>query len=222
MYDACLQNVATRVSVLTVATRGACLVWDVAAGGVPQQLRMFLEDASARKCRVAAGELARGLLRTADVHVDGLLELRHLYAAANPSNAEVQSLCSAALPCPVLRQPCAEHAQLCELLRVSHLCKHTGRLQQIVGAQSATTVQTRHRFVQAASSTLATIAGAVMGVQAAQSPALEHSNWSMRPLAYSQAHCTMQIAWLHAHMMDRLGSVLGWQTALLDACVVNA
>jgi hypothetical protein len=77
-------------AVLTLATCGAALMWDVATGGVPPRLGAFLEDGSVRKCRVSAEGLAQRVARSMNIAVSGLLELRHLYIAAQPADPEVR------------------------------------------------------------------------------------------------------------------------------------
>ena len=90
--EAALARSGAAVAVLTIATRSACLVWDVAHGGVPARLREFLDDAAARKCRVSADGLAQSMRESTGVCIAGLLELRRLHAAAHPHATEVPHL----------------------------------------------------------------------------------------------------------------------------------
>lgn len=67
---------------------------------------------------------------------------------------------------------------------------------------------------------LPSIVQAVLGVRVTPSTVLNQSNWAARPLSPAQAQYTMQSAWLHAHLMSRLGNALNWEAPILDACTV--
>lgn len=85
-----------RLLLLSIACCDACLVWDVAAGGVPRRLRHFLEDAAVQKCRVSAGALVATLLRSLCINAAGVVDLRQLQTEAYPDQPEVR---------PILHRP---------------------------------------------------------------------------------------------------------------------
>lgn len=72
--------------------------------------------------------------------------------------------------------------------------------------------------VQVAAGTLADMVQSVLGVRVAASAALDQSDWAARPLSSTQTHYTLQSAWLHAHLMQRLGTAIGWRRDALEKC----
>lgn len=83
---------ASGVTALTIATRSACLVWDVAGGGMPPRLRAFLDNVAIRKCRVSADGLVQSVRKTTSIRIAGVLDLRRLHTAAFPQDSEVSVL----------------------------------------------------------------------------------------------------------------------------------
>jgi ribonuclease D len=75
--------------------------------------------------------------------------------------------------------------------------------------------------VQLAGRKMPAIAEVVLGVHVLPNTAIKQSNWAARPLSPGQVHYAMQSAWLHAHLLDRLGGALTWHAPLLDACRVS-
>lgn len=69
---------------------------------------------------------------------------------------------------------------------------------------------------------LAGIVQSVLGVRVMPSSALDQSDWAARPLSPAQTHYTLQSAWLHAHLMQRLGAAIGWKRNALDKCIASA
>jgi hypothetical protein len=78
---------------LSIACCQACLVWDVAASGVPTRLREFVEDASVHKCCIDAKALTRTLSVSLGLMVGGLLDLCTLHARVHPDQQQVLSCC---------------------------------------------------------------------------------------------------------------------------------
>ena len=69
------------VTVISLATCRACLVWDVSAGGVPPELRDWLEDGGAHKIRMRAQGSVNIIARSLGVTPRGFLDLQSLFSA---------------------------------------------------------------------------------------------------------------------------------------------
>jgi len=82
-----------RVTLLTLATTEAALVWNVAAAGLPQRLLAWLGDAGVWKCRVSAEALVGALAKTESARACGVVDLRRMHAQVEPNATEVRPPC---------------------------------------------------------------------------------------------------------------------------------
>lgn len=75
--------------------------------------------------------------------------------------------------------------------------------------------------IQLQESDLEGVAASVLGVRITPMHAASSTaEWSSWPLSSSHSTCTMQTAWLQAHILDRLGSRVAWDLTALHACAV--
>lgn len=86
--NACQPTTTKKLSVLTLATTSACIVWSVARGGVPDCLARWLRDAGVWRCDMHADELVR-CLALEGVAAQGIVDLRELHSMVTPEAIEV-------------------------------------------------------------------------------------------------------------------------------------
>lgn len=269
-----------RVTLLTLSTADAALVWNVAGGGLPARLQAWLRDASIWKCRVSAEALVGALAKTEGARACGVVDLRRMHAQVEPHAAEVRCcvprhILSSSRACSVLcrrgRVHCWLRTPLQKLLPDPHAgsvvirltLPHSSTVASPMHVPSTSTaahpsmsihcsrstqptsetpppVLRRHRYalrchratvrrlqaagtcMQGPQGKLPAVVLAVLGVRISPSTALNQSDWASWPLSAAQAHYTMQAAWLHAHLLQRLAPRIGWQTPALASCVAAA
>lgn len=65
------------------------------------------------------------------------------------------------------------------------------------------------------------MASQVLNIKVQTNALIQQSNWGHRPLSSQQQKHTTQSAWLHAHLLQSLGSDLNWDMARLKKCIVD-
>lgn len=65
------------------------------------------------------------------------------------------------------------------------------------------------------------MASQVLNVKVTTNALIQQSNWGHRPLSSLQQKHTMQSAWLHAHLLQSLGSSLQWDMDRLKKCLAH-
>ena len=78
-----------KLTVLTLATTAACIVWSVARGGVPDCLARWLRDAGLWRCDMHAEDLVT-CFATEGVAAQGVVDLRELHSMVSPEATEVR------------------------------------------------------------------------------------------------------------------------------------